>query len=923
MPRLYQGNFNAGELSPDMWGRIESDRYQSGVRVGRNVFFRPEGGVVRRPGLEYIGYGLAGLTIDAKFIPFKFNNEQTYMLVAQPDNIYFIKDGGVILDDIDQFTSAAVDTGTTGSSLDISVGNDATGVYVNFNTGTHSYTANTRIFWLQGGYDQLEGRWLKVAPAGITATRFYVYDFLTNDYIDGSAFSTNVRTIDFGRIYNLNSANNWYTSVDVSELDWTQANDTLYISHPDDATKVITRGATDTSWTITDFDPNPSVSAPTAVEDTLVIAPPLYDNLAVTKPSGTDVLDYAVTAVDNTTYEESLATEFQISTIDLASFAGPPDTGTGAVIAVTHQSGADTYFVYRAIGGIYGLIGKVQMTSGTSYFSDIGYTPNLSIAPPLEVNPKFNAADEYPGAVELFQERSWFGRTNTELRDLYASRSGSFSSFASTTVATDDDPISQKIAARSVHELRYFLPLRNLVVLTSDGVWGFDTGQDGALTPSAGLISQNFWGSARVKPALVGDAAIYVEQSGRSVRDLAFSLQNDGFASSDLTLLSKHLFAGREVVSMCYAENPYQVLFCVMSDGTAVSCTYVRDQQIFAWARHDTRGKMLDCASITEGGRDNIYVFVERSGDDTIAANFRWRQIERMVMVDPIFSEQGMYLDNSEQLEPGIAWTSDAEELYYPRIDDGNFQVQLLDTTPNDSLVRLHELGGPLQVLEDVTFLVDDTGVDQTGGVSGYDWYNLYRHDSGDVSTRELFDWEGYFPDEFIEWDQVGVYSYQEDLIRKMYRLYWRGGVLTVRTEGDYLENQTLNENGVLSLASEHALIQVGEPYISEIETLDIDDPNDPVTGLPIQIGSVLLRFALAKDFKIGRNRGTNALYHRMDLEAEEDYDTQLGAFVGVIEQNQLPRWNRSGRVIVRTEAPFPWKLTAIILQVEAGDVDA
>lgn len=910
MPRLYQGSFSAGEISPSMWGRIDAERFQSGVRVGRNVFFRPEGGVDKRPGLQFCSFAISSNTADQRLIPFKFNNEQTYIIVAEASTIWFIKDGAPILDDQPAGTP--------------SFGSDGTGVYID-HTG-HGFVGNERLYVRAGGYNEVEGRFFKVDGVNSTANRIYLLDFVTNNNVLNVSFSTNARTIDYGEVFSLGTSDGWFSSVEVSELDFTQANDTLYVSHPQDETKVIVRGASDILWTITDFSPNPGPSAPTAAEDTLTGAN--YDNLSPwTKPAGTDTVEYVVTAIENDTFEESLASSvISVTLIDIATMASAT---TGAVLAITHQSGSDKYRIYKSFGGLYGLVGTVEGTSGTIYFGDPGYTPNLSIAPPLEVNPTFNATDEYPGAVELFQQRIWFGRTNAKLRDIYASRSGSFSSFASTTIAVDDDPVVQQIAARSVHEVRYFVPLRDLVVLTSDGVWGFDTGDVGALTPSAGLVSQSFWGSARVKPALVGESALYVGESGRTVRDLAFSLQEDGFASGDLTLLARHLFAGRQVVSMCFAEVPYNVLFCVMSDGRAISCTYVRDQQIFAWARHDTGGRMLDCASVRENGVDNIYVSVERTADESISTDNRWRQIERMVMDDPQFADQGFYLDNGIDLRQGRSYDP-AGEVRKPRIVSGELEIALPDDVGNDTIIQLRDLENtPLAALNNLSIMVDATDADQTNAPANYDFFRVYRHEGAD---KVLFEWEDYLPPDFITIASSGEYHagstnigfFDESTVvcYGVHHLYYRGSVVEERTDHASSQGNTVNVNGVINVVRS-GLVHLGEPYVAEIETLDIDDPQDPVTGLPIQIGGVLLRFELCRAFTAGRSRKANDLYVRSDVTQEEGYSINLGGFQGVIDQTTKPTWNRSGRMIVRSYDGFPWKLSAIIPLVDAGDIDA
>ena len=47
-------NFNAGELSPKVYGRQDLDKFEGGCKTLLNFLPLPQGGVVRRPAFEYI-----------------------------------------------------------------------------------------------------------------------------------------------------------------------------------------------------------------------------------------------------------------------------------------------------------------------------------------------------------------------------------------------------------------------------------------------------------------------------------------------------------------------------------------------------------------------------------------------------------------------------------------------------------------------------------------------------------------------------------------------------------------------------------------------------------------------------------------------------------------------------------------------------
>lgn len=891
---------SGGEADPGVWGRIDLERYPTMVRVGRNVIVLPEGGVTKRPGLEFIAFvhgPVANLNNAMRPIPFKFNNEQTYQVCTQPDRVFFTKDGGVIFED-------RVGLGT------ITVGQDANGTYINASGGGMSYAAGDILFFARGGYIQLENRWVRVASAPApTASRIYLNDYLTNTTVGvtGSGFVVTGGTVDYGLIYFLSTADGWYSSVDPMELDYTQANDKLYISHPSAKTKVLTRTG-DTAWTIEDFSPAPPNSPPTVTE-----------SIASNPPAGTRTIQYAVTSVETAegTYEESLAYIYEVTSAD------PTQINSTDFVELewSHVAGNDKYNVYKAISGIYGLIGFAEGSSGTITFRDEGVLANLAIAPPLEAD-IFDASDDYPGAVELAQQRIWFGRTNGLLRDVYGSRAGSLSSFATSTVGTDDDPIELAIAARSVQEVRHFVPLKDLLILTSDGEWGFDSGDDGLISTRSGLTAHSFWGSSAVKPALVGESALFVERSGHVIRDLAFALQNDGFASSNISLFAKHLFRYREVISMCFSQSPYNVLFVVFSDGQGAFCTYVRDQQIFGWTRMDTRGRMHACSTVQENGRDNIYVTVERVYNGTTP----YRQLERMTMEDPEFGDQGIWLDNAVEFNRPNQYLADPYDGTFTKaetvIEDGVLTLRLTGagaTLNNNELMQFQAPSdSPLAIFDGLVFSVE---------VISANLYRLFRQVNNDTTTKKLFDVENYLPEGFVMSGTVGYFNDGIGLLIRAHNLNYRNGLVAIRADQTMYTGITMAPGGYhqfsASLSGFAGKIHGGEVYTCEVETLDLDSIESPIAGLPVQLADVMLRFSLLFAFSAGRRRAHLLNVPFSQIKMRDDFSINRGAFRGVLSNLLYPDWRNDGRLVIQSKDGFPFVLSALIPRVDVGVIDA
>lgn len=98
MSKIYkiQSNFSSGELSPRLLARVDLDQYSSGCKTMLNAYPLAHGGAKRRQGSVYVGE-VFDSTEPAKFIPFVFSKDISYIAVINGGRIEFIKDGAFIL----------------------------------------------------------------------------------------------------------------------------------------------------------------------------------------------------------------------------------------------------------------------------------------------------------------------------------------------------------------------------------------------------------------------------------------------------------------------------------------------------------------------------------------------------------------------------------------------------------------------------------------------------------------------------------------------------------------------------------------------------------------------------------------------------------------------------------------------------------
>lgn len=94
---LYQlkSSFAGGELSPSMYGRTDTAKYDSGAAVLRNFFVLRYGGAANRPGFKFIAQTYNNKK--AVLIPFMYSTDQNYIVEITAGRCQFYTDGGIVV----------------------------------------------------------------------------------------------------------------------------------------------------------------------------------------------------------------------------------------------------------------------------------------------------------------------------------------------------------------------------------------------------------------------------------------------------------------------------------------------------------------------------------------------------------------------------------------------------------------------------------------------------------------------------------------------------------------------------------------------------------------------------------------------------------------------------------------------------------
>lgn len=94
--KTLQRSFAGGEISPEMYGRIDDSKYQSGLATCRNFVAKPQGPVQNRPGFAFVR-AVKDSTKKTRLIPFTYSTTQTMILECGAGYFRFHTQGATLM----------------------------------------------------------------------------------------------------------------------------------------------------------------------------------------------------------------------------------------------------------------------------------------------------------------------------------------------------------------------------------------------------------------------------------------------------------------------------------------------------------------------------------------------------------------------------------------------------------------------------------------------------------------------------------------------------------------------------------------------------------------------------------------------------------------------------------------------------------
>lgn len=629
-----QTNFTSGEVSPNIRGRPDIARYFNGARRIENFIVIPQGGIFRRSGTRFINEtkdsSKASILVD-----FEFSDVQAYVLEFGDLYIRIFRDGGIVesggspVEVVTPYTESDLDGLYFAQSADI--------LYIcHADYQTRKLTRTSHTTWTLSLFEQTDGPYLPVNTD--------VDNLLTVSGVSDTA------TITAGGGFVAGDVGK-YVQYDQNGQK-TLALITAYVS----ATEVTVQplenivGELDKEVTIE------SVAAGVLTASHSVFNRGNVGSEIYADPTGAGSTGwYPITAYDGQQPD-------QVSVGTIRSLAAP--TGTVRIkdreITATITAIDDTFVSTDVDRHLRMKFGEQQVWSVITAFTNAKVvTVELKRPMPLKETDSTAYEDDgityewrlgawsdttgWPSVVTFHEQRLTFAATAEEPQTVWMGKSGDFENFSPTeedSTVLDDNAVTYTIASSKVNVIEWMSSGATLLIGTIGGEWqARATSLAEPITPSnISVTPQTNHGSLDIKPDRVGNAVIFVQRSGRKLREMVYNFEIDSYVARDLTIVSDHILKDGDFASdLAYQKEPNSVVWVLRDDGQLAGLTYVRDQEVFAWHRHIIGGSFGDSDAVVEsitqvpsidGTEDTLYLIVKRTIDGSTVRYVEYLEVD-------------------------------------------------------------------------------------------------------------------------------------------------------------------------------------------------------------------------------------------------------------------------------------------------------
>lgn len=699
---------NAGELSPQIDARSDVRKYSSGCRSLRNMLPRIYGGAERRPGTKYIA-SVKTSSLKVRLEPFQYSDTIAYIAEFGEQYVRFYYDGGRVV----------------GSGEPTAWADDTAYIVGQFVT-----------------YSSVIYRCLVAHTSDAETDE-------TGDHEKPIINFTDWVTADLDNGLPIVETPTPYQESDLFELQFRQSADVMWIVHPEYAPRKLTRTtATTFDLSTIAFNNGPFLKRNDLANDDDVTITPSATTGDIILTASAAVFDPKHISLPGALFK---LTQPRVNTDTSGSHAHGSAVNPGVIGSAidvkgsfsfnTHgtwtktvklernenEEGWETYrtFIsnndrniqYTGTENADNVQYRINVTASTSGTVNADITVNSSTQSGIAritaytsstvvsatvitdfasteaslrwAEGAWSAYQGYPAAFTFFEGRAVYAGTPKSPQTVWLSASDDFENFEEGT--DDDDSFSRTLSSDKINLIRWASALEALVLGTIGGEWRIRaTSLDEQITPTnVNIRQQTPYGSKKIQPMPVGDAVLFVDYVGRKIRELTFSDEKQKFVAPDLTALAEHITL-TGITTIAHQRNPDSIVWSTLVDGSLLSMTYERAQNVVAWATHPVGGEdvVVESVAVIPGtAEDEVWISVARTVDtDTVRYIEQLQPRVAVDMEDLFFVDSGLTFDGGDAItitditqdDPGVITLDNTDADGNQFLQDGD-QIYIAD----------------------------------------------------------------------------------------------------------------------------------------------------------------------------------------------------------------------------------------------------
>lgn len=967
MPRTSPlvASMNTGEISPNLWARLDFSKYPYSLKKAENVILMAEGAIRRRAGTRYIAE-VKSSSVKGKLKRFKYSTTQAYIVELGNTVMRFFRYQGLISV---ANTDAAVTNGTFTSNI--------TG-WDNRSTGGGSIAhdaTNGRLSLVPGGATSADIGWAEQAITTTATNTEHVLKFRVigapGDKIEFQVGTASVgaqtlaaveKNVGYHCVAFTPTTSPFYIQF---KNKGTNANKTLQI---DDVSLIDNAGV--------------EIDTPYAEADLhLIDGPQSADVLYLYHKS---YPTYKLERYGHTTW----------SLVEVAWQDGPwlDENTTSTTLTFSAATGLGVTVTASSIVGINGGVGfkstdvgrLIRMTDGTvnwGWAVIVGFTSTTVVTVDVKRTVVVITAETkwrlgawsgttgYPSCATFYEQRLWMANNGNQPQTLWASQTSDFENMAPDSAnpsggawdgtVQDDDSLDYTLSSDDVNAVFWLSAGGDVLAIgTSGGIW-IPASQGVTETPTdIAVRRQTSRPCSNDAPVRIDNFVLFIQGALRKLREFGYVFERDSYNAPDMTRLAEHITYGG-LTEIVYAEEPYSLVWSIRDDGQAPTMTYRREEDVVGWARQIIGGSFYSTIAKVWQVDDSASTFVDETTDANSSTSADWTVFPASeavgdyvaightkpftkVIFDYAGGTAGVGGAVSWEYWNGTAWTA----LSGVTDNTTGFTVAASDnlsvtwTEPTDWVARQLNAGKTLYYIRakvttvyttnpilDQGFIPGDAVIESIDVIPGADgsgqtqssenrdevWMIVKRTINGatkryvEMLERDFEDGhdqeDAYYADSLITYDGTATTS-----ITGLGHL--EGETVKVWADG-YIHTDEVVTSGAITLDQAASVVQVGLPYAHLIQPVKV--LGGTVSGTPLgKIKQIFdITFALHNCATIKYGPDEDNLQHVDFREVASNLSEAVELFTGELTYELDGDWSNDPSFVIKCDDPAPFTLLA------------